>query len=437
MICGQGGAEWTIAMDILNISRYKKRLPYLACFSAALFSFYNLLQISVFNVISVNLLATFHLSYTQLGLISAVYLLANMMGIIPGGILIDTYSPRLIALLMSALDISASFVIAESSWLSLIILMRFFQGLASAISLLTCTRFAARWFPAQAGTAVGFMVAFALLGGVFANTLFAKMAIVWGWRHAMLFNGAIGTLYFLFMLFFLQDKSTKLAIDAPKEGRRKASFTVKKIIVNSNIITQGIYIGLMNLPIFLFATLWGMLYLKQAYQIAVAQSSFICSLLYAGLFLGAPTLGFVSDKIHSRKKILIASSLLILICVLPLLTGKNLTAPILAVIFFWLGFFSSSPIVSYAALAESAPIYNMSTINSISFFIANFIGMIAQPAFAYLLNVNWHPVYINGIPFYSLDHYRNGVKLLLGAFIVCLIFSFLMKERNNNFDSNL
>ncbi|QLH41848.1 MAG: MFS transporter [Coxiellaceae bacterium] len=118
--------------------------------SCCYFSFFNLFQISVFNSISAGLMTDFHLSSLQMGWFSATYLIANTLWLVPGGLLIDRYSARHTALLFAFLDVMACFVISISHHLLVSIMMRFIQGMASAMSLLICARFANRWFANKA-----------------------------------------------------------------------------------------------------------------------------------------------------------------------------------------------------------------------------------------------------------------------------------------------
>ena len=54
-------------------SNNKKMLPWIVCFSAALFFFYEFIQMNMFNAISADLMRAFSLHATELGKLSAYY----------------------------------------------------------------------------------------------------------------------------------------------------------------------------------------------------------------------------------------------------------------------------------------------------------------------------------------------------------------------------
>src|SRR3989338_8855068 len=99
--------------------------PMLACICAGLFFFYTIFQKVTFNAISADLISKFHLSVTGLGGISSAYLYANALWLIPGGILLEKFSSRIVTLVFVFACAVSSFVFAKSSSVLLDIIMRF------------------------------------------------------------------------------------------------------------------------------------------------------------------------------------------------------------------------------------------------------------------------------------------------------------------------
>ena len=67
---------------------------WIVCFSAALFFFYEFIQMHMFSAISPELMRDFSLNASQLGLLSTTYLIANTLFLLPAGLLLDRYSTR-------------------------------------------------------------------------------------------------------------------------------------------------------------------------------------------------------------------------------------------------------------------------------------------------------------------------------------------------------
>ena len=399
------------------VGRIKIYTPYLACFSASLFSFYNLFQLTLFNTISADLLKAFKLNSTQLGIFSSTYLLANTLWLIPAGMIIDNYSPRRLVLLFITIDIVACFTMAQSNSLIIDTIMRFLQGMASAMSLLTTTRFAIKCFPKNSATAVGCMIAFALSGGMFANYFSANIIKWWHWRIALQIDGLIGIGFLLIMLFFLPENNNRnVLIQGPITYRE-----VKLSLLNLKNIAYGIYIGLMNLPIFILATLWGTLYLTQAKNIEFTTAGHICALLFLGLITGSPLAGFIADRLQNKNRLMLYGPVLSLICTLPLILPLYLNIHILASVFFILGFFSSTQILAFPAIAKINPKLILSTATSIATFFSNMIGTVAQPLFGFILNFRAYPVYSKNLPYYSSIVYIKALFIFPIAFILSAI----------------
>lgn len=397
--------------------KYNIIFPFLACVSAALFSFYNLFQLSLFNIISPNLLAEFHLTSWQLGIFSSVYLLANTIWLIPGGILLDRYPVRMVALLFITTDFCAALVLATSTWVTLDILARFIQGISSAMSLLISIRLATSWFPSNRATAVASIVAFALLGGVAGNMGFAKLIAFYGWRCALLINGFMGIAVFIGILLFLYEKK--------EDTTHLNDFSlfklknIKTVFLNFSTINYGLFVGLMNLPVFLLATLWGKMYLMDTYQIQAAQASTICGLIFLGIIIGGPITGFMSDRLKKRKLFMTTGALLSLANILILMMNNNLNSSLLAMLFFSLGFFSSSQTIAYAVISETNLTKTVNIATSGVSFMANLVGFLAQPVFGYFLNIKEST---------SAANFKQAMLIFPIAFISCIILNMLPKR---------
>ena len=159
---------------------------YLACFAASLFSFYNLFLLSSLNVIGVDFIADFHLTTASLGLLASYDLWGNAVGFIPIGLLLDRYPVKNVGLSLLSLAVIATLGMATASSFSIICLMRFFQGLASATSLLITMRLGSTLFEKKANIVIGLMIVVALSGGIAGNSIFAHITQIVGWRKGLL-----------------------------------------------------------------------------------------------------------------------------------------------------------------------------------------------------------------------------------------------------------
>lgn len=75
----------------INFSIKNQLKPWLVCFAASLFFFYEFIQMNMFNAISQDLMKEFGLSGESLGYLSSTYLFADVVCLFPAGMLLDRF----------------------------------------------------------------------------------------------------------------------------------------------------------------------------------------------------------------------------------------------------------------------------------------------------------------------------------------------------------
>ena len=402
--------------------------PYLVCFAACLFSFFNLFQFSLFNTISAELLRDLSLSSAKLGLLSGIYLAANALWLLPGGLLLDRFSVRKIALSFMALVFISCYLIAQSHSFFVIGFARLCQGTASGMSLLILARLTSLWFPHAKATAIGIAASLALAGGMFGNIGFMIIVNQRGWRAAMIIAALIGLVIFFFMCIFLIEKSQASKFILQKN---KTSLSIlqplKYIFAKKYIIYIGLYVGLMNLPLFIFASLWGNLFLTQVHGLTTFAASSISSLLYMGTMTGLPIAGYFSDKTHNRQYPLVIGAVGAFLILLLIIFNAHQTSDKLGIEFFLLGFFSSAQIICFAIAADQYALNLRSTASSIIALTENAIGAIAQPLFGLMLNYHWGEKFLNHIPLYTYTNYQFALLILVAGILSCIALSLFIQ----------
>ena len=339
---------------------------------AALFSFYNLMQLALFNIIGTHIQADFQLSSTQLGFISASFLWGNALALLPIGFCLERYSVRYIGLIFLTLTSAASLLLAFTHAIWFICLLRFIQGCASAASLLIGMRLAVQLFDENRNFAVGFLVAIALLGGVVGNYGVAIFVALLSWRAALFIVGCLGILLLGAMYRYLHINAVK------------SFYNIKAVLVKSDVIIAGLYLGLMNAPVFILATLWGNYYLTQLYHLTANNGAVLSSWIFIGVIVGSLVWGRIFDQLKNKIKLLYIITGLTFLSSLTAFTWKTASLLELIFMFMLLGLLSSSQNIAYAILSENnsnAP----SAATSMASLIANGIGALSQIFFGMLL----------------------------------------------------
>ena len=329
----------------------------LACLAAALFSFYDLFELSLFNRLNPAVQTQFHLTPESVGILSSCFLWANALGLIPVGLLLDRGHLRKTVGILLSLSVAgnAVFLFSHTLWLAMI--ARSLQGFASAASLLVCMRLAIRWYKEKANAAIGWMIAIALSGGIFANFTDTWLTPIW-----------IGSIILIILLLFLRDT---------KQEHIPQPF---KFLCKPKNFLLGGYLGLINFPVFILGSLWGNHYLSTLYHFDLTQSAFISSLIFAGIIIGSPFWGFLANTYIDYKKIMMIGCVgLIILCIGLKLAPANFI--LISTLFFGLGFFCCTQNMTYFALSKINQPETLSSATAVTSVIFNSIGAVSQIIF--------------------------------------------------------
>lgn len=412
----------------------KKWQSWIVCFSAALFFFYEFIQMNMFNAISADLMRAFSLDATELGKLSAYYFYANLLFLPVAGALLDRFSTRLIilsALLFCIVGI-AGFATTHSFFLACI--FRFMSGIGSAFCFLSSVRLASRWFPAkQMALVTGLIVTMAMMGGMVAQTPLTLLNQALGWRYTLLLDAGLGLMILTVIFYFVQDCPPGLKQDQKALQLELADLGVVKswglAYLNPQNLLCGLYTSLTNLPIALLGAIWGSLFLQQTAHLSPTEASLAPSMLFLGTIIGGPIVGWFSDKIKKRVLLMLFGALISLLLTIAIIClPKLLSLTAILLLFFTLGFFTSSQVLSYPLVAESNPKNLTATSVSVVSFFAIGGYAVFQPLFGWLMDYDWQGTIINQIRIYSIGDYHRALLILPIGFGIALFAALLMKE---------
>ncbi len=411
---------------------FSKYRPWLVCLSAALFFFYEFIQMGMFNSISQELMQDFSINAGQLGILSATYFYADVIFLLFAGILVDRISIRVIILSAMIMVVLATILFAFSHSFQLAAFSHFVSGIGNAFCFLSCIKLATRWFSSQRlAFVIGIIITIAMLGGVVAQTPFTLLAQVLGWRGAVLTNAGLGIVITFIIYAFVRDYPKPYTPELTVE-KSLASSSIKKsllsVLWNKQNGLGGIYTCLLNLPIILLGELWGIMYLTQVHHLLKTQASFVAMMIFFGTILGSPFVGWLSDTIGKRRLPMIVGALLSLLVLLCIMFIPGLSFFTLLVLFLLLGIFTSTQIISYPLIAESNPRHLTGTATGLASILIMGGGAVFQPLFGWLMDLHWDKTLNQGVALYSPSNYLYGLAIMPIAFVVSFIAACLLRE---------
>ncbi|MDI1352630.1 MAG: MFS transporter, partial [bacterium] len=340
-------------------------LPWLVCFAATMFFFYEFIQGNMFASIAANIMQDYHIQADKMAYLSSIYYLSNVIFLFVAGLVLDRFSIKNTILMAMFFCVISTFILAHSHSFYMALLCRFVTGIGSAFCFLGPVRLASHWFPPKRMALVtGAIVTMAMTGGMLAQYPLTKLVAYVGWREAVQDVGILGLVMLVLMFFWIKERPL---VAVKKEGQPiKILVAAKQAYLNSQYLRAAFYTSLMNMAIAVFGAMMGTLYLEQRLNIGAEDAAMVNGMLFLGAIIGAPLMGWISDKIGLRilpMKFGVLASMITLLAVLYLPVSLNQ----MSFLFFLLGLFTSAQVISYALVAESSsPMMTATAVSVIS-----------------------------------------------------------------------
>ncbi len=343
----------SVAVDSRVYAPRSDLMAWVVCLSAGLFFFYEFFQLNIFDVINQPLRHDFQIDATKLSWMSSAYLWADILFLLPAGVILDRFSTRKVILSAMLICILGTVGFALTHSFLIASFCHFLSGIGNAFCFLSCVVLVSHWFPPRRqALVIGTLVTMAFVGGMMAHTPFAYLYDMFGWRYALLINGAVGVVIWLWIYYTVKDKPANSPEKIHTEkGQVIPSFI--RALSNAQNWLAGLYTSFLNLPIMVLCALWGASYLQTVHHLSEMSASNVVSLIFMGSVIGCPLAGWISDVQGRRKPLMVIGAIATLITILPLFLDFTLSQWTLSIIFFALGFFTSTQVISYPLIAES------------------------------------------------------------------------------------
>lgn len=394
---------------------------YMIFFLAASFYLYEFVLQVAPSVMAGPMMRTFHVSAEGFGVISAFYFYAYAPMQLPAGLLFDRYGPRKLMSLALLVCAIGSFFFASTESVITAAMGRFLIGMASAFSFIGVLVLLSRWFPAKYfAILAGIAQAMSSVGAIFGEAPLAALTNQVGWRNASFILSVVGLLLAGLLWVCIRDFPHCHTQEKPSRRFRDEWHRLVEVCRNAYTWMTGAYACTIWTPIAVFGALWGVPFLEEKYQINVVEASAMCSMIWIGIGIGSPLLGWVSDRLCSRRLGLGLSSVLGLVSTLILLyTPISAFSAYFVLFVFGLG--AGGQTVSFAVVTDNNPTHLVGTasgFNNLSVLIG---GAIFQPLVGVFLqrSHDWHVV--GGVPVYAVSAYQKALVVLPCCFLLSLL----------------
>lgn len=350
-----------------------------------------------------------------LGVMSGFYFYTYAIMQVPSGLLHDRFSPRMIIVVSILVCAIGSLMFGLSQNIFIGSLARLLMGGGSAFAFVSVLviifdLFQSKYFAFLTGVTQMLAAFGAILGQIPLGSLVAFI----GWRKAMFVLAAIG-----FMLAFLTFSFIKY-----KRDMKSSNLVVKKfnLVNNFKIILSNkqtwyiaLYAFLLWVPMSGFASLWGVPYLENVYKFNHTAASSVCSLMWFGLALFSPILGWLSTLIGRRTMPLVFSAFLGSIAFLMVIFFSNLPEWLLGTSLFLAGAGCAGQALSFSVVKENNLKYMRATAIGFNNMAMVISGAIVQPLMGKLLQ--FHVSFMSS--------FKLSVLIILFSYIAAIFVSLL------------
>lgn len=415
--------------DISAATDDPKTHPWIACFIAALFFFYEFIQMNMFNALSPGLTQSFALSASELGNLSACYFYAMLISLFPAGLLLEHIPTKKLILWTMSISVIGTISFSFSHSFTTAFFSRFLSGLSGAFAFQSMLRVARDQLPiSKLALANGMMISFGMLGGVVAQAPMTWLAEHLHWQQVLQVYASLGIIFLIIIAVGLPN--TDLKNKKIGEGGIQKMHWIKKIKLaarNRYTWLPSLYTALFNLPVPIIGAAWGSLYLIHTRGLSPLEASTAVSLLFFGIIAGGPLFGFFSSMLQRRRLPMLLGGIAALLIILTIMYLPTLSSTSLAILFFLLGLFSSAETMGYAVITEGNP-HSGSTALGMGTLVIMSTGAIAQPFFGWVVDRYSQGEFINSMPVYSLESFKTAIYMLPISFVIGLVLLAFLRE---------
>jgi MFS family permease len=364
-------------------------LPWAVWLVSSLFvTFQMLLQTSP-SVMIADLQQAFQVDTLGVSLLSSSFFYTYMLFQIPSGMLIDRVQPRY-CLMACLVGIAAmSMVFASATSLHMAKLSRILQGMFSAPSVVPALYLAASWFPARRfALLAGLTEMVGMLGAAAGQAFLAPCVSSMGWRHTTIACAFLGLALAVLTWAIVRDKPVQEKANDSIKQKTHFLRDLQTVISYPQAWINGICCGLLFAIAAAFGSFWCIPYLMHTYPISLNLAAAASSMTLFGVALGAPVLGAVSDKMGLRKLPILVSTGLVLALMLIILYVPVVKLPLMFILLFLLGFFSSAYALPFAVMRDIVPENVRGTAMGYTNLMCILIGApVLQPLIGWLLKL--------------------------------------------------
>ncbi len=252
----------------------------------------------------------FSLAAGGLGLLAGGFFVSFAVAMIPTGILLDRFGPRIVMPVFMLIVALGCLVFSLAGVPSALVAGRVLMGLGCAALLMGSLTVIARWFaPSLFSTLTALIMATGNLGSLVATSPLSFAAEHWGWRVVFASSTVLALAISLTYWLCVRDAPPGHAF----HGREREDFNKALRGVGEVLRTKGLWpVFAMHLVFYAVVAalvgMWGPVYLQTVHGLSPAEIGDVLLYTVAAVIAGMLVLGPCDRLFGTRKRIVLASA---------------------------------------------------------------------------------------------------------------------------------
>lgn len=269
---------------------------------------------------------------------------------IPAGYLLDKYNARFVVSLGVLLLAIGNIIISVANNVVLFSISNFIQGIGASFAFIAAGIVISQWFPQKLFPVLfGLTQTLSCIAAAIIHYIFSVALSTHTWNEIYQALAVFGAILFIITLTFVKSPSNQKNIKSISLGKSLAT-----VLKNRQIILSAIVATLSFGTLLSYASFW-YLNVQKFYSIGMLDAVSISGMIFVGIGVGTPILGWLSNKLKSRKLIIHVSlclgTMFLLMC-LYLPHYQTQTLVIIKIVSFFTGFLLSGSMLFYTIVGE-------------------------------------------------------------------------------------
>ena len=152
-------------------------------------------------------------------------------------------------------------------------------------------------------------------------------------------------------------------------------------------------------------------------------------MIFFGWLIGGPVIGYLSDKLKNRKKVVLFCIFFTLLSLTPVLYIQNIPLEIIYLLLILTGVFSSAELLNFSLSVEMNPKKIKATAIGLTNTMVAIGGAIMQPLIGIILDFRWDGQMMHGTRIYSSSNYELALSVFPITLIIAFFLTLFLKEK--------